>query len=259
MPTFVGLDLAWTPTHETGVCVIRCDRGEARLVALDTRIDTPEGFAALCLSGGDDVVAAIDAPLVVGPQRRADSELAAQFSKFKAGAYSATLPFLTKMNGLAGPTLARLLQDANFELDPTRLSRGARGRFALEVFPHPAHVALFGLNMRLRYKKGTLASRRLALLDYQRHLAQLLSRELPHLLWSELMQQVLEPAAVDCTGRAMKQLEDKLDAVTCAYVAYHCWAHGQAGFRAFGCAEHGCIIVPRATLAATCVRGRTSP
>ncbi len=259
MPTFVGLDLAWTPMNETGVCIIEGSGEDARLVTLETRVDTPEGFAELCSSAGADVVAAIDAPLLVTPERRAESQLARQFRKYKAGAYSANMPFLTGMNGLAGPKLACLLRAAGFELDPAALSPQATGRFALEVFPHPAHVVLFGLDERLAYKRGSLPSRRLVLLAYQRHLIQLLRSELAGVLCSEDVGRVLAPRAVEVQGRALKKIEDQLDAITCAYVAYHCWRLGEPGFQVFGCSEHGCIVVPRLVPPATSALERSSP
>ncbi|MEO6044556.1 MAG: DUF429 domain-containing protein, partial [Tepidiformaceae bacterium] len=125
MTTFVGLDLAWTATHETGVCVLEETNGGVVLRKLCCRISTPEGFATMCESFGDDVVVAIDAPLVVEQHRRAEAELGSVYGKYHAGAYSANMPFLTKMNGLAGPLLAGELQAKGFQLDPERLTARA--------------------------------------------------------------------------------------------------------------------------------------
>ena len=244
MVTFVGLDLAWTATHETGVCVLEETNGGVVLRKLCCRISTPEGFATMCESFGDDVVVAIDAPLVVQPERRAEAELGSVYAKFQAGAYSANMPFLTKMNGLAGPDLAKLLKSREFCLDPARLKERASGRFALEVFPHPAHVSLFPIPMALKYKKGRVACRRTALADYQWCLRSLLGAELPLVLTAPEVQKALLASAVEAKGRALKNLEDRLDALTCAYIAYHCWRHGRPGFEVFGCSDHGCIVVP---------------
>jgi len=153
MPVFTGLDLAWTPHHETGICVLEGNGCSVRLVQLDCRVETPNGFAQFCSDFGGDVVAAIDAPLLVGRERAADRELGAVFGCYKAGAYSANTSFLEGMNGLAGPELAQLLKASGFVLEPSQLTLGARGRFALEVFPHPAHVVLFGLAERIAYKE----------------------------------------------------------------------------------------------------------
>lgn len=259
MPAFIGLDLAWTPHHETGVCVLEGTAEAMRLTRLDCVVEPPEAFATLCCSFGLDAVVAIDAPLIVEPERRAESELARNFGKYKAGAYSANMPFLTKMNGLAGPQLAKHLIAAGFCFDPMKLTRAAHGRFAMEVFPHPAHVVLFELEQRLAYKKGPLAARRTAMLQYQRHLAALLARELPLVFESPAVRDVLAADSTNVPGRALKNLEDRLDALSCAYVAYHCWKHGPTGFSVFGCAEHGCIVVPRLAREATSAPARSSP
>ena len=244
MVTFVGLDLAWTATHETGICVLEETNGGVVLRKLCCRISTPEGFATMCESFGDDVVVGIDAPLVVQPERRAEAELGRKYAKYHAGAFSANMPFLTKMKGLAGPDLAKLLKDRHFCLDPERLTAKALGRFALEVFPHPAHVSLFPIPMALKYKKGKVGCRRIALAHYQAHLTRLLARELPLVLTAPEVQKALLASAVEAKGRALKNLEDRLDALTCAYIAYHCWRHGRPGFEVFGCSDHGCIVVP---------------
>jgi predicted RNase H-like nuclease len=242
---FVGLDLAWTPHHESGVCVLAHDSGDVRLVTLGTETATPERFADLCCEGGEDVVVAVDAPLLVSPGRRAERELAVVFGRAKASAYTATIEFLTKMNGLAGPALARLLAERGFETAPSRVAAGAGGRYLLEVFPHPAHVELFALEERLAYKKGRVASRRIAFAAYQAHLGSLLGAELPALLDDERVLDLLSPEALILGGRALKRVEDQLDALTCAFVAYHCWKHGAAGFRVFGDETTGAIVVPR--------------
>ena len=246
MPAFIGLDLAWTPHHETGVCVLASSPNGVVLRDLRTVVSSPEEFANLCDGLGDDVIVAVDAPLVVEAERRAEAELGRTFGKYHAGAYTATMAFLEKMNGLAGPHLAALLKSANFELDPRQLTGKAPGRFALEVFPHPAHIVLFGLDKALKYKKGPVAIRKLALAKYQTHLVGLLRGELPLVLAAAPVQEALAPEALAAKGKALKNLEDRLDALTCAYVAHHCWRYGPPGFRVFGCSEHGCIVVPTA-------------
>ena len=243
MPVFIGLDLAWTPHHETGVCMVEGDERAVRLTQLDCRVETPDGFARLC-DAGDNVVAAIDAPLVVDRERRAERELNVAFGRYRASAFSANLPFLARMNGLAGPELAIRLAGRGFALGPSRLARQATGRFAIEVFPHPAHVVLFELAERIAYKKGRLAARRNGLRCYQQHLAALLEREMPGLLVAPEIGWVLDAAALSVTGPGVKRIEDQLDAVTCVYMAYHCWKHGPDGFRVFGSDEHGTIVTP---------------
>jgi predicted RNase H-like nuclease len=244
MPAFIGLDLAWTDHHESGVCVLVGDAEGMELRVLDAFVGTPEGFAALCCSYGPEVVVAVDAPLIVTPERSAEAALAKVFGKYKASAYSANLAFLQKMGGLAGPWLAQELCALGFSVVPSGLVC-RRGPVAVEVYPHAAHIRLFDLLERLPYKKGTLARRKHALRHYQRYLGRLLGGELRGVLEHPELQQLLDRSALDVPGKVLKRLEDKLDAVTCACVAYHLWRHGEAGFELFGSDEHGAIVVPR--------------
>jgi predicted RNase H-like nuclease len=43
----------------------------------------------------------------------------------------------------------------------------------------------------------------------------------------------------------LKPVEDELDAVLCAYAAFHWSRHGLARNRILGDMEEGCIVVPR--------------
>jgi predicted RNase H-like nuclease len=258
MPAFVGLDLAWTARNETGVCVLRGDASTLALERLGCAVATPAGFADLCDSLGDDVVVAVDAPLVVHPERRAERDLAKVFGKYKASAYFANMPFLEKMNGTAGPKLAIELRKRGFQVVPSGLGRRGVGRTAIEVFPHPAHVVLFGLDERLKYKKGPVAQRRAQMVIYQGFLRTLLAVEMPSVLDSALVVAALDREATLARGRALKNLEDRLDALTCAYVAFHCWNHGPAGYRVFGSDEGGAIVTPL-LVPATSGRARSSP
>lgn len=260
MTVFIGLDLAWTATHETGVCVIRGHGNDAELVALGTQVASPTDFAEFASSYGQDVALAIDAP----DERRAEAGLAGVFGKFKAGAYSAKPAFLANMGGEAGPNLAVALTERGFALDPSTIA--LQGRHAFEVYPHPAHVVFFDLRERLTYKKGKVDSRRSAMRAYQHHLRALLWRLAPGVLRSVTLGDVLEPEAAEIGGAKLKRLEDTLDAMTCACIAIHCAAGGQDSYQVFGCLAHGYIVVPgplpagRASGACpTCARGRSSP
>ncbi len=244
MTVFVGLDLAWTQGRPSGICVLEGDASGVTLTRLGTETLRPTEFADLIAGYGPDVVAAIDAPLVVEPGRRAERELARVFGRFHAGAYVANRPFLEKMGGMAGPFLGAELRERGFSLDPGTLSPGSRGRFALEVFPHPAHIVFFGLGHIIRYKKGRVAARRRGLDEYRGHLTALLEATLPGVLGAPALVPLLAVSLASLRGRELKAVEDTLDALTCALVAYHCWAPGSEGFEMFGCAECGHIVVP---------------
>lgn len=240
MHTFVGLDLAWSSRKESGLCVLEVGTAGLSCRTIDAVCSGTEWFADFITALGPDTTAAIDAPLIVGSDRMAEHELGRVFGRYKAGAYVVTPSFLAK-SGTAGPELAEALRARGFSLDPSTPGNG--GRLAVEVYPHAAHVVLFGLRERLAYKKGPLAARRAGLREYQQHLAGLLEEQ-PAVSSDPRVSALLDAAATGAAGRALKRVEDCLDALTCAYVAYHRWRHGPAAVRMFGDAASGYILVP---------------
>jgi predicted RNase H-like nuclease len=132
-----------------------------------------------------------------------------------------------------------------FASKPAPIPQQGTGRYICEVFPHPAHVILFGLPRTLKYKRKpgrTPASIAAEFARYQQHLAALGHADPPLA--------GLEPfTAIACAGRLrgqqLQQLEETLDAITCAYVVYYAW-HGTARVRqrVYGSVAEGHILTP---------------
>ena len=116
--------------------------------------------------------------------------------------------------------------------------RQAGARQVMEVFPHPAHVVLFGLPRTLKYKAKPgrdYPSRWAALNDYARHLRALTAHDPPLRLPDDWPR----PDAAGLTGAAFKRYEDGLDALTCAYIVYWYWWHGASGAEVIGDMDDG--------------------
>jgi predicted RNase H-like nuclease len=145
---FLGLDLAWGAVNRTGVAVID---NEGQLQVLATEITDDNTVAAIGPYIAGDCLVAIDAPLLVtneSHRRPAEAELDQQFRSFQAGPYPA---FKAHPSGMFDPPRGALLaQKLNLDIDPQ--STGPRR--AIEVYPHPATVALFRLGCTLKYKNG---------------------------------------------------------------------------------------------------------
>ena len=240
MPTFIGLDLAWTAhrddfPEESGICVLKGEQGSDLKC---TRIEAARYHIADLAQQLTDidgaVVVAIDAPLIVTESRRADREVSKVFSyPYYAGPYTATPAWLDQGDTWAGPRLGALLDRLGFELDPSSLKRGERSdRMAIEVYPHPIHVCLFDLPQRIPYKKGSVARKRRGLRAYQSHLQRYLGQHTPGVLQNVKVRKALDPATLEgLKGSSrkgtptLKHYEDTLDGLTCALYAWLIWRH----------------------------------
>lgn len=212
---FVGLDLAWGDRKPTGVAVVD-DAG--KLVYLGAAHDDSSIKAAVAPYTDGDCLVAFDGPLVVDNptgQRPSEAALNRDFAKFEAGAH----PTNTGKPEFADtPRAARLAKALDLDIEPDSQS----SRRAIEVYPHPATVALFRLGRTLKYKAkpgrsfAQLRSELLRLMDLIESLAQATPslRVIDHDGWGELRH------AVETAERKseLRRAEDPVDAVICAYV-----------------------------------------
>ena len=213
---FIGLDLAWGEKRPTGVAVLDDD---GRLVELSSRVSDDEIVAALASYADGECLAAIDAPLIVVNEtgnRPCEAALNADFGRFEAGCHPANTG---KPEFASGTRAARLCERLGLDLAPDSGS----SRREIEVYPHPATIALFRLGRTLKYKNRpgrTLEEMRKALLVLVDHLGSLRHADVPLLLeehggWQDLVQSVR-----DADRKAdLRRAEDQVDAVLCAYLA----------------------------------------
>jgi predicted RNase H-like nuclease len=205
---FVGIDLAWGERQPTGVAVLDAD---ARLLHV-AAVRTDDELAASVRPYVDGpCLVGIDAPLVVtNPtgSRPAERDLSRDFRRFEAGAHPSNTSKPEFAAGTRGERICRLL---GLDLDPASTAP----RRAIEVYPHPATVVLFGLAKTLKYKdkRGRdLELLRSELLTLMGHLERTV---VPDPTWQGLREQV-ETAT---RKSELRVVEDQVDAVVCAYVA----------------------------------------
>ena len=256
---FVGVDLAWTARGGTGLCTI-----EENAVQASDRLGTDEELLRWLrpLVQGD-VLVAIDAPLIVRNltgRRPAEQLISRCFGGYHASAHSANLGLPSFRNGVRGEWLAATL---DLDVDPAFPPR-VPVRRAVEVYPHTAIVALFGLASTLKYKAKpgrTLQSRTAALDELLDHLESLRTSDPPLEVrtsprWAGLRGTVRAPG----TGAQLARAEDEIDAYVCAYTALYYWTHGTTRCRVAGDARDGYILTPvTAELAACLDRVSTEP
>jgi predicted RNase H-like nuclease len=233
---FVGLDLAWGEKNNTGIAVVDSD---GRLLHVGAGHDDESIEAAVESYVSDDCLVAIDAPLIVrnpAGARPCETALNRDFHAFEAGAHPAN----TENPAFHSPRGARIADALTLDMNPASAST----RRAIEVYPHPATIALFGLEKTLKYKKGTFETRQHELLHLMT-LIEGLDKASPRLRvnhnvsWVELRKRVeaaTRPVQLD-------RDEDPVDAVVCAYVALF-WYHRPEDVTVYGDFATGYIVTP---------------
>jgi predicted RNase H-like nuclease len=233
---FVGVDLAWGERNPTGVAAVDTD-GVLRHVGAAGSDDDVLAQLEPFVDGA--CVVAFDAPLVVvnpSGNRPCEAALNRDFRRFDAGTHPAN-------TGLAwfadGGRAARLASALQLDLDP----RSTSARKALEVYPHAASVALFGLAKTLKYKQKTgrdiagLQSELLRLMDFIEGLDDLTVTGSADWL-------ALRTAVAHATRKSeLRRAEDPVDAVLCAYIARYATARPD-DVTIYGDPATGCIVTP---------------
>lgn len=239
--SFVGVDLAWGERNRTGIAVLD-DAG--RLVHVSSVRADEEILDVVAPYVVGPCVVAFDAPIVVrNPtgNRPAEAALNRDFARFDAGAHPANTG---RAEFRTTPRAARLAAALGLDVNP----RSRRRRRAIEVYPHPATVALFRLGRTLKYKDRAgrdLESMRAALLALAGHLEGLAAADPPMDVraagsgWEAL---VADVAAAAGKGE-LRLAEDQVDAVVCAYVALLA-GRRPASLVTYGDLETGYIVTP---------------
>lgn len=252
MATCIGIDLAWGARGRTGLAVLDA-RG--RLVASTSVVTDPEIDAFLAPYLGADVVAAIDAPLVVpndAGSRPCERELGDVYRAYDAGAHPAN----RSRAYLDPPRGAVLAERHGWAVDPA-VPPAAGRPVAVEVYPHPAMVALFGLGLVLPYKAKPgrdLDSLRAAFGALLAHLERVAGPTL-HLDASQRWAQLRLAVASARRKSELRVVEDEVDAILCAHLA-RLWVTDRERMRVFGDVETGYIVVPDRELAPPTPRSR---
>lgn len=219
---FVGVDLAWGGRNPSGIAVLD-DAGT--LVRLCAAREDAEIVAAIEPYAGDCLLA-VDAPLVVtNPtgNRPCEAALNRDFRAFDAGTHPANTGRPWFADGTRAARLAAALRSP-----------------AIEVYPHAATVALFGLPRTLKYKHKP--GRDMA--SCQDELCRLM--DLVETLPVELGEQwrALRRAVTAATRKAeLRRAEDPVDAVVCAYVGLYATRRPD-DVTVYGDPATGCIVTP---------------
>lgn len=232
-----GIDLAWGMRARTGIALTD-DEGALVRSATVTTDDEIADF----LSGSAPAVIAIDAPIIVTNDqgmRDCERELSHDFRRFHAGTHPTNL---TQASMQPQPRAWRLVTRHGWSTD-IAVTPGARHPVALEVYPHSSMVGLFGLERVLAYKAKpgrAVESRRnefVALLDHMEEHCDHSLRITANARWAEL-----RAIVANATRQTdLNVIEDELDAIFCAYVAWT-FATDADALVAYGSPAMGVIV-----------------
>ncbi|TWG91497.1 putative RNase H-like nuclease [Nocardioides sp. J9] len=212
---YVGIDLAWGERRPTGLAVLDAD-GRLQMVAAVRTDDDIEAALASYVEG--ECLVAVDAPLIVRNEtgnRPAEKALNKDFARFDAGAHPSNTG---KPEFRDQPRAARICARLGLDINPW----SRRPRRGIEVYPHPATVALFRLGRTLKYKDKPgrdLEHLRAELLVLVR-LVEGLANADPALHVDTPAWRALHAAVVAAARKSeLRVVEDQVDAVVCAYIA----------------------------------------
>lgn len=238
---YLGIDLAWGERARTGLAALD-DSGrlaESRSVRTDDEI-----AAFVERPGSESVVAAIDAPLVVPNdtgQRPCEALVGKHFGRYRAGAYPANRG---NPSFFPQPRGARLAARFGWDMDPA-VPPGPGRAVAIEVYPHPAMVSLFALEFVIPYKakRGrdmtSLTAAYAALLGSVEATCGGVLALASSARWREL-----RTIAAGATRKfQLKAIEDEIDAIFCAYLAW-LWGTRTEEMVVYGDAGTGYIVTP---------------
>lgn len=225
---FVGIDLAWSEKNSTGIAIIEGDEksgklcGEPEIVSSnDEIINYIKKFVK-----NENAFIAIDAPLIVpnnNGQRKVERLVNMLFREYDAVAFPSNKKKCSVDTRVE--ELCKALEKEKFKHEPC-IKQFEKDRKFFEIYPHTSMVVLFDLDKILRYKKRskrTYEDRWKEFKKYQCYLKKL-SYGNPSLMLSK---EIVEKNVEELKGKRLKEYEDTLDAVFCAYVSYYYWANTQ--------------------------------
>ncbi len=241
---FIGIDFGWV-SGASGLCCLQWQNQQLDIVEIDIQTELEDVLAWLdrLVSAQESAIVAVDAPTLIPNQigtRVPDRLSHKYFGKYHAGCYPANLnrPFAERTVGF-GKSLEKRGFAHAANITPQKL-----GRYQIEVFPHPAIVHLFDLDRILKYKKGKLSDKKRELKRLRSYIVELLPKLTPVLNVDSPV--VIPKIANQFTGRQLKVVEDRLDAIICAYTAAYWWYWGQSNDKniVLGDETTGYIVVP---------------
>jgi putative endonuclease len=209
---YIGIDLAWGDKNLSGFCVLSPHKKSLRIIDIKLLKSIDEIVEEIQRYKNDKVYIGIDAPILVPNQtgnRECEKLFNKDFSKYKISMLPINRTLLTKYTKkIRSEELYKKLQKNGFERNYNS------DKVIFEVYPHSTIAMLFNEHKLLPYKrkKGRdVMFIREQLSIYAKYLSKVV-----------LSHEILKSDIASLKGKGLKDFEDKLDAITCAYTIYFC-------------------------------------
>ncbi|UZE93958.1 MAG: DUF429 domain-containing protein [Candidatus Pacearchaeota archaeon] len=243
---FVGLDLAWSSRNNSAIAILEGNKKEAKLISFKDKILTNEEIIDFITreTKNKNTIIAIDAPLLVpneNGRRIAEDYTGHLFREYHAGAHPANRKRLSWDGEVRGERIVKLLEKKGFEHNPF-LKRFEKTNKIIEVYPHPSIVVLFNLKHILRYKARPKRNYEFRWKEFEKYKKYLknLEKANPKL---KLPKEIFKKKIKGLKGKALKEFEDLLDSIICAYISYYYWCYPEK-CEVLGNMKKGYIMTP---------------
>lgn len=209
---FIGIDLAWGEKNSSGFCVLTPQENKLKILEIKLIKSIDEIIQEIKKYSQHKVYVGVDAPLVIPNEennRSIEKEFNKDFSKYKI----AMLPVNRKIMTKYSPTIrSEILFERLSKLGFLRDYDSDRVIF--EIYTHSTIAVCFNKNQILKYKrkKGRdTAFIREQLKVYKEYLLSVVNKN-----------EFFDTDIGELKGKGLKDYEDKLDSITCAYAMHYC-------------------------------------
>lgn len=210
---YIGIDLAWGEKNLSGFCVM--DASSKKLKILDIKLlkSIDEIVFEILKYKDFNVYVGVDAALVVSNEsgnRDVEKEFNKDFSHYKISMLPANKKILSKYSpNLRTLELYKKLASFGFDMDYSSKN------VIYEVYTHSTIAMCFNNHKIIPYKrkKGR---------DTQ-FIKQQLGIYRDYLKKEFASHEIFKTDIAELKGKMVKDFEDKLDAITCAYSIYYCY------------------------------------
>jgi len=209
---YIGIDLAWGEKNLSGFCALHVEKNRLKILELSLLKSIEDIVQEIQKYKDDKVFIGIDAPLVVTNEtgnREIEKKFNKDFAKYSISMLPANRKILTKYSpNIRSEELFSKLTKLGFKRDYNS------NKVVFEVYTHSTIAMCFNNHKILPYKRKKGRS-----VDFVREQLDIYKKYLKTVIANH---EIFKEDISTCRGQKLKDYEDKLDAITCAYTMKYC-------------------------------------